>query len=106
MRMHIYSTILRIFWSHDPTSEIQENLLLFICWIDDIFGIWIEDPDKPDTWEHFKQDLNDASKLELKNIVLETAVDFLDLPVDRLLNLNYLIYASYWIKNDIFWQLV
>ena len=39
--------------------------LLFIHQIDNILGVWIEDPDKPGTWEHFKQDLNNTETIFL-----------------------------------------
>ena len=61
--------------------KYKKNLLMYVWQIDDIFGIWIDDPDNPNAWEDFQLDLNGACKLEWDTIPLSTSVDFLDITI-------------------------
>ena len=61
--------------------KYKKNLLLYVCQIDDIFGIWADDPNNLNDWGDFKNDLNNASKLEWDTTSLRTSVDFLDITI-------------------------
>ena len=61
--------------------KYKRNLLLYVRQIDDIFGIWVDDPENPNAWEHFKDDLNNACKLDWETTSLRTSVDFLDITI-------------------------
>ena len=39
------------------------QLLFFKRFIDDVIEIWLPDPNKPDTWERFFDDLNSFGRL-------------------------------------------
>ena len=60
--------------------KYTNNLLMFICFIDDMFGIWI-DNSTPDAWNNFKLDVNNFWILEWDIEEPSDSVDFLDLTI-------------------------
>ena len=74
-----------IFFAYFERQQImvkyKRNLLLYRRQIDDIFGIWIEDPSNPNAWNDFKQDINSYTKLDWNTEELSHRVNFLDLTI-------------------------
>ena len=62
-------------------TKYKQNLMLYIRQINDIFGIWIDDPTNLNSWNEFKQDFNKQYKLEWNTEELDTTVNFLDLTI-------------------------
>jgi hypothetical protein len=58
--------------------KYNNNLLMFVRFIDDMFGIWI-DCGTSDAWNNFKQDVNNFGILEWEIEEPSDSVDFLDL---------------------------
>ena len=78
----IYATLFFAYYERTILlRKYKKNLLLYVRQIDDIFGVWIDDPEKPDAWEYFKRDLNSACKLDWSTTSLRTSVDFLDITI-------------------------
>ena len=69
------------FEREDIIPNYNNNLLFYCRQIDDIFGIWIDDPDNKDEWSTFQKNLNSYSQLEWKTSPLSHTVDFLDLTI-------------------------
>ena len=61
--------------------KYSSNILFYKRQIDDIFGVWVDDPSRPNAYAEFKNDLNVQSKLKWKTSDLSTSVDFLDLTI-------------------------
>jgi hypothetical protein len=60
----------------------QKNLFYYRRYIDDVFGIWLPLGDNPEnTWENFKQKLNDWGTLRWKIEEPTDHVTFLDLNI-------------------------
>lgn len=68
----------------------KQQHLLWIHWttilfykqqISNIFGVWIPDSANRNTWEGFKEDINNQSALNWSTTKLSKAVTFLDLEV-------------------------
>jgi len=60
----------------------QKNLFYYRCYIDDVFGIWLPLGDNPEnTWENFKQKLNDWGTHRWKIEEPTDHVTFLDLNI-------------------------
>ena len=71
------------FATHEINTLIPRytnNLLIFRRFIDDIFGIWIDDG-TANAWEQFQQDTNDFGILTWEFEELATSVNFLDLTI-------------------------
>ena len=67
---------------HERTNllpKFKDNLPFLCHFIDDKFGIWLRTDDQ--TWENFKNELNNFGKLIWKVSKLSTSVDFLDLTI-------------------------
>ena len=62
-----------------PTYE--SNLLLFVRYIDDIFGIWIDTAESPNAWNNFIADTNDFGILTWDFEQVGSSVNFLDLTI-------------------------
>ena len=78
----IYATIFFAWFECEVILEkYKKNLLLYCRQIDDIFGIWIDDPKKPNKWDEFKHDLNSQCKLDWNTKELGKEVNFLDLQI-------------------------
>ena len=78
----IYATIFFAWFERQNIlTKYKKNLLLYKRQIDDIFGIWIDDPINPTGWEDFKKDLNMQCKLDWNTEELNTTVNFLDLTI-------------------------
>ena len=77
---YAYATI--FFAYHERTflqEKYQDNLLLYIRFIDDILIIWKKSKNEANTFISFKKDLNDRCKLEWKTEDLSKSTNFLDL---------------------------
>ena len=77
-----YATI--FFAYHERTflqEKYQDNLLLYIRFIDDILIIWKKSNNEANTFISFKKDLNDRCKLEWKTEDLSKSTNFLDLTI-------------------------
>ena len=60
--------------------KYNNNLLIFLWFIDDMFGIWLDDGNAT-TWPAFKRDVDDFGILTWEFEELSTSVDFLDLTI-------------------------
>ncbi|KAL7532166.1 hypothetical protein ACHAWF_004034 [Thalassiosira exigua] len=60
--------------------KYRNNLLLFLQYIDDVFGIWIDDGN-PTRWQEFQWDVDNFGILMWEFEELSTSVDFLDLAI-------------------------
>ncbi|KAL7524739.1 hypothetical protein ACHAWF_001063, partial [Thalassiosira exigua] len=60
--------------------KYRNNLLLFLRYIDDMFGIWLDDGN-PTRWQEFQRDVDDFGILTWEFEELSTSVDFLDLTI-------------------------
>ena len=61
----IYATILFAYYEQKHIRpKYRKNFLLYKRQIDDILGVWINNPDDPDAWTRFKADLNSFSQLQ------------------------------------------
>ena len=65
----------------DILPKYKDHLLLYIQQIDDILGIWIDNPLYPNAWEEFQKDIQSKCKLHWLFTPLQKSVDFLDLTV-------------------------
>lgn len=61
--------------------KYKKNLLLYQRQIDDIFGVWTDDPSTKLSFEDFQRDLNSVTKLQWETEQLSTNVTFLDLTI-------------------------
>ena len=78
----IYATIFFAWFEREfILQKYKDNLLFYKRQIDDIFGIWIDTPDKPNQWQQFNNDLNDYCKLQWNTEELSNKVNFLDLTI-------------------------
>ena len=78
----IYATLFFAWFERQVIlKKYKKNLLLYRRQIDDIFGIWVDDPTKPNEWKEFKNDLNSQCKLDWKTEELSKEVNFLDLTI-------------------------
>ena len=71
------------FATHEINTLIPRytnNLLIFRRFIDDIFGIWIDDG-RANAWEKFQQDTNNFGILTWEFEELATSVNFLNLTI-------------------------
>ena len=64
------------------------QLLFFKRFIDDVIGVWLPDPYKPDTWERFFDDLNSFGRLHWTCDGLTNELIFMDLRIMLLPNGN------------------
>ena len=64
------------------------QLLFFKRFIDDVIGVWLPDPNKPDTWERFFDDLNSFGRLRWTCDGLTNELIFMDLRIMLLPNGN------------------
>jgi hypothetical protein len=69
------------------------NLLFYLRYIDDIFGIWLPPPDDGTTWKNFKETLNNWGKLSWTVEELSTQTNFLDLYVS--VKENSIVFSTY-----------
>ena len=75
----IYATIFFAYYEQTILlPKYKKNILFFRHQIDDIFCVWVDDPQKPHAFKEFKEDLNKQCKLEWKTTNLSKSVDFLD----------------------------
>ena len=75
----IYATIFFAYYEQTILlPKYNKNILFFRCQIDNIFCVWVDDPQKPHAFKEFKEDLNKQCKLEWKTTNLSKSVDFLD----------------------------
>ena len=78
----IYATIFFAWFERQYIlQKYKRNLLLYSRQIDNIFGIWIDDPSNPNSWKEFQLDLNNQCKLQWNTEELDTKVNFLDLTI-------------------------
>lgn len=76
----IYATVFFAYFERKYIlTKYRSNFLLYKRQIDDIFGIWVDNPEHPSAWEDFKMDLNNYCKLDWNTEELSSTVDFLDL---------------------------
>ena len=61
--------------------KYKKHLLLYKRQIDDILGLWINDPTSSLTYNDFIKDLNTVTKLHWECEPLSTSVNFLDLTI-------------------------
>lgn len=61
--------------------KYKRNLLFYKRQIDDVLGVWIDDPENPSAWKDFQVDMNNACKLKWTFVHPTTTVDFLDLTI-------------------------
>ena len=64
------------------------QLLFFKRFIDDVIGVWLPDPNKPDTWERFFDNLNSFGRLRWTCDGLTNELIFMDLRIMLLPNGN------------------
>jgi hypothetical protein len=78
----IYATIFFAWFERQYIlKKYRKNLMLYCRQINDIFGVWMDDPNNPNSWNEFKQDLNRQCKLEWNTEDLDTTVNFLNLTI-------------------------
>ena len=78
----IYATIFFAWFEREfILQKYKDNLLFYKRQIDDIFGIWIDNPDNPNQWQQFNNDLNNYCKLQWNTEKLSKKVNFLDLTI-------------------------
>ena len=78
----IYATVFFAYFERKillPTYK--NNIILYKRQIDAIFAIWKSDPNNPNAWKDFKEDLNNMSKLDWVTEELGMSANFLDLTV-------------------------
>lgn len=76
----IYATIFFAYFERKfILTKYKFNFFLYKRQIDDIFGIWVDNPEHPSAWEEFKTDLNNYCKLDWNTEELASQVNFLDL---------------------------
>ena len=63
------------------TPTYTDNLQLYIRFIDDIFGVWVETKENPTNFHNFEKLLNEQCKLEWITEEPTNEVDFLDLSI-------------------------
>ena len=92
----IYATIFFAYFERKILlPKYKKNFLLYKRKIDDILGVWKTDPDNPNAWEEFKDDLNKVSHLEWNTDELAGKVHFLDLNLWIDGNSNKILYSTY-----------
>ena len=75
----IYATIFFAYYERKYIlSKYKNNLLFYKRQIDDIFGVWINDPLNITAWEDFNSDINNYTSLRWNTEPLSTTVNFLD----------------------------
>ena len=72
--------------------KYSRYLLIFKRFIDDMFGIWIDDG-TPNAWENFKADTNNFGILTWEFKVPSQSVDFLDLTI--IIERNRIVSTTY-----------
>jgi hypothetical protein len=88
----IYATIFFAWFEHQYIlNKYADNLIMYKCQIDDMFGIWIDIPKHPNNCNKFQNDLNSYCKLEWNTEELSKTVNFLDLTlyIEKHGKLNY-----------------
>ena len=78
----IYATIFFAYFERKVLlPKYRNNIILYKRQIDDIFAIWKTDPNRPNAWEEFKNDLNSVCKLHWNTEELDDTTNFLDLTI-------------------------
>ena len=78
----VYTALFFVYYMRTYITErLNNNLLLYIHFIDNRFMVWKTNPDEPLAFELFKQYLNNQSKLNWTTAKLTKYVNFLDLTI-------------------------
>ena len=92
----IYATIFFAYFERKILlPKYKKNLLFYKRKIDDIFGVWVADPEHPNAWNDFQKDLNNLSNLEWNTDELSGTVNFLDLTLWIEEKSNIIHYRTY-----------
>lgn len=62
-------------------ATYQKNFLYYKRFIDDVIGVWLPDPDAPDSWNRFLEDINDFGKLKWTTTGFTNHLVFMDLEI-------------------------
>ena len=77
-----YATLFYAFYERTfICPKYKSNLVLYKRYIDDIFFVWSYDPQNPNAFVDFKNDLNSQCKLDWTTPDLSQKLDFLDLTI-------------------------
>jgi hypothetical protein len=77
--MHLHHFILLFFEQTVILPKYKANFHFYCRQIDDIFGVWVHDPENPTAWSDFKVDLQQQCRLDWEIEELGTMSNFLDL---------------------------
>jgi len=79
----MYATLYYAWWEKTTLiPKYQQQLKLLRRFIDDMFGIWLWDPNNLPVWEEFKRDLNSFGILRWEVKEPGKRVDYLDLTIE------------------------
>ena len=77
-----YATIFFAYFERtNLIPRFEKNLIFYVRFIDDIFGVWEETEENPTCFEKFKINLNNQCKLNWKTTTLSKSSDFLDVTI-------------------------
>ena len=79
--LHLCNFILCLFEQKFIQTKYKKYILFYRRQIDDIFAIWVPNPDNPAAWTSFINDLNSYCKLEWNTEDLSRKVNFLDITI-------------------------
>ena len=92
----IYATIFFAYFERKILlPKYKKNLLFYKQKIDNIFGVWVANPENPNAWNEFQNDLNNLSNLEWNTDELSGTVNFLDLTLWIDKKSNNIQYSTY-----------
>jgi hypothetical protein len=75
--------------------NFKNNLLFYMRFIDDGFGVWIDTPEQPNSWELFMATFNDWGVLKWTTTGRTNSVVFLDLTIKIQAKTKLLHFSSY-----------
>jgi len=70
--------------THILLKRYQANLLYYKRFIDDVIGVWMDDPAHPEAWDDFFRDLNNYGKLRWTTTGFTDHLTFMDLDINIL----------------------